>query len=123
MLTSVGSIWIYTLPTSGQHEEDRAPDRKWLHSAELGVCCMARLLCTSPFALQQRSPPGTPQKVSATAAVAADGTDGTPTQTYGTLSHSSSHTNRLPCFSQMAGARQQGANLCSLVRLTVASWF
>jgi WD40 repeat protein len=61
VLTSVGTIWIYHLPTSGQHEEDILQDRKWLHTADLGVCCLSRLLCTSRVKKQVKSPPGAPQ--------------------------------------------------------------
>ena len=76
VLTSVGTIWVYSLPTSGHHEEDLAEDRKWLHTADLGVCCMARLLCTSQFTPQQKPPPGTPKKVATSAVVAGGGSGG-----------------------------------------------
>lgn len=82
VLTSTGSMWIYNLPTSGQHEEDILQDRKWLHTADLGVCCVCRLLCTSRIKNQEKVAPGSVQgaakSLSATANPASSSDDGEP---------------------------------------------
>lgn len=62
ILTSMGTIWIYNLPTDGQHEEDILQDRKWLHTADMGAVCLSRHLCSAPIRKQRKVPPGSPVK-------------------------------------------------------------
>ena len=73
VMTAFGTVWVYSLPTSGRHEEDIKPRRIWRHTIDRQACCMARLLCNAEIQRDEENskrgpgggaPPASPKSTS-----------------------------------------------------------